>query len=118
MVTISTLFGSQDVIGRAWMMTHSGVFWHIRDRHNTVRKIISSGIITIDYVKIKDNVFDLHIKKGLTREKIKISSKGMGLQFKTIHQGGKYISVRLLIPRSRFKEKTNLLLTVRHCQPT
>ena len=31
---------------------------HIRHRHDIVRKLLSSGIIRIDYVKSKDNVSD------------------------------------------------------------
>ena len=49
-------FHSQDAIGRAWSMTYNGKSCHIRHRHDTVRKLLSSGIIGIDYVKSKDNV--------------------------------------------------------------
>ena len=60
---------------------------HIRHRHDTVRKLLSSRIITIDYVKSKDNVSDPLIK-GLTREVIDRLSKGMGLWPRTSHCGG------------------------------
>ena len=43
---------------------------HIRRRHNTVRQLLSSGIITIDYVKSSDNMSD-PLTKGLGREKLK-----------------------------------------------
>ena len=49
-------FHSQDAIGRAWSMTYNGKSRHIRHRHDTVRKLLSSRIIRIDYVKSKDNV--------------------------------------------------------------
>ena len=42
---------------------------HIGHRHGTVRKLLFSGIIRIDYVKSKDNVSN-PLKKGLTREKV------------------------------------------------
>ena len=49
-------FDSKDVIGRAWIMMHNKKSRHIEHRHDTVRKLLSSGIIRIDYVKSKDNV--------------------------------------------------------------
>ena len=45
----------------------------------TVRQLLSSGIITIDYVKSKDNIAD-PLTKGLTREMIAKTSRGMGLR--------------------------------------
>ena len=39
-------------------MTYNEKSRHIRHRHDTVRKLLSSGIIRIDYVKSKDNVSD------------------------------------------------------------
>ncbi|WMV23229.1 hypothetical protein MTR67_016614 [Solanum verrucosum] len=40
-------------------MMYSGKSHNIRYRHNTVRKqLLSSEIITIDYVKSKDNLSD------------------------------------------------------------
>ena len=55
---------------------------HIRWRHNTVRKLLSSGIITIHYVMSSDNVSD-PLTKGLVREVVERSSKGMGLRLRT-----------------------------------
>ena len=56
---------------------YNGKSRHIRRRHNTIRQLLSSGIITIDYVKSRDNVSD-PLTKGLVREAVEISSKGMG----------------------------------------
>ena len=39
----------------------------IRLRHNIVRQLLSNGIISIDYIKSKDNVAN-PLTKGLTRE--------------------------------------------------
>ena len=39
-------------------MMYDGKSRYIRHRHDTVRKLLSSGIIRIDYVKSKDNVSD------------------------------------------------------------
>ena len=55
--------------------------------HNSVRQLLSSGIITIDYVKSKDNLSD-PLTKGLTKEGVDESSTGMGLWPRTSHRGG------------------------------
>ncbi|PHT99443.1 hypothetical protein BC332_31638 [Capsicum chinense] len=78
---------SQTIIGRAENMMYKGKSRHIRRRHNTVRELFSSGIITIDYVKSKDNVSDL-LTKGLSRERVERTSKGMGLRPRTSQQDG------------------------------
>ncbi|PHT36590.1 hypothetical protein CQW23_24290 [Capsicum baccatum] len=59
-------------------MMYNGKSHHIRRRHNTVRELLSSGIITVDYVKSKDNVSD-PLTKGLSRERVERTSKGMSL---------------------------------------
>ena len=51
-------FHSQDAIGWAWSMTYNRKSRHMRRRYDTVIKLLSSGIIIIDYVKSKDNVSD------------------------------------------------------------
>ena len=49
---------------------------HIRRRHNTIRQLLSSKVITIDYMRSKDNIMDSLIK-GLPRELVDQVSKGM-----------------------------------------
>ncbi|PHT87288.1 hypothetical protein T459_09394 [Capsicum annuum] len=73
---------SQAAISRARSMMYNGKSRHIRQRHKTIRELLSSGIITVDYVKSKDNVFDL-LTKGLSREGVERTSKGMGLRPRT-----------------------------------
>ena len=68
-------------------MTYNGKSRHIRHRHDTVRKLLSRGIIRIDYVKSKDNVSD-PLTKGLNREGVEKSSTGMRLWPRTSHRGG------------------------------
>ncbi|KAF3633924.1 putative glucan endo-1,3-beta-glucosidase A-like [Capsicum annuum] len=77
---------SQAAIGRAEIMMYNGKSHHIRQRHNTVRELLSSGIITVDYVKSKDNVSD-SLLKGLSREGVERTSKGMGLRPRTSQHG-------------------------------
>ena len=52
---------------------------HIRRRHNTIWQFLSNRIISIDYIKSKDNLVDL-LTKGLTREQVNCTSRGMGLK--------------------------------------
>ena len=56
---------------------YNGKSRHIQRRHNIVRQLISSGVISIDYVRSKDNVSD-PLTKGLSRELVEKSSRGMG----------------------------------------
>ena len=49
---------SQAAIGRVRNVMYNGKSRHIRRRHDTVRQLLSSGIITIYYVKSKDNIVD------------------------------------------------------------
>ena len=58
---------SQFAIGRAQNDIYNGKSRHIRHRHNTVRQLLSNEIISIDYIKSKDNLAD-PLTKGLTRE--------------------------------------------------
>ena len=70
---------NQSVIGRAQSSMYNGKSRHIHRRHNTIRKLLSIGVISIDYVKSKDN-FANPLTKGLNREFVEKSSKGMGLK--------------------------------------
>ncbi|KAL0340193.1 UNVERIFIED_CONTAM: Retrovirus-related Pol polyprotein from transposon TNT 1-94 [Sesamum radiatum] len=60
---------SQSAIGRAQSSMYNGKSRHIRRRHNTIRQLISSGIISIDYIKSKDNLAD-PLTKGLSRDQV------------------------------------------------
>ena len=81
---------SQATISRAGSVMYNGKSRHIRHRHNTVRQLLSSGIITINYVKTSDNVSD-PLTKGLVREAVERSSKGMGLRHRTSQHDGNSI---------------------------
>ena len=58
---------------------YNGKSRHIRRRHNIVRQLLSSGMISIDHVKSKDNIAD-PLTKGLAREQVYKLSRGMGLK--------------------------------------
>ena len=70
---------SQSAIGRAQSKIYNGKSRHIRRRHNTVRQLLSNGIMTIEYIKSIDNIAD-PFTKGLAREQVNRSSRGMGLK--------------------------------------
>lgn len=60
---------SQEAIGSVGSVMYNEKSHHIRRRNNTIRQLLSRGIITIDYVKSSDNVSDLQTK-GLVREAV------------------------------------------------
>ena len=76
---ISIHCDSQSAIGRAQNVMYNGKSRHIRRRHNTIRQLISTGVISVDYVKSKDNIAD-PLTKGLNRDQVDKTSKGMGLK--------------------------------------
>lgn len=70
---------SQSAIARAQNSMYNGKSGHIRRRHNTVRQLISNGVISIDYIKSKDNLAD-PLTKALNRYQMYCLSRGMGLK--------------------------------------
>ena len=70
---------SQSAIGRAQNSMYNGKSRHIRRRHTTIKQQLSTGVISIDYVKSKDNIAD-PLTKGLKRELVGKSSNGMRLK--------------------------------------
>ncbi|KAF3650371.1 putative protein-like [Capsicum annuum] len=84
---ICTHCDSHAAIGMAESMMYNGKSYHIRRRHNTVRELLSSEIITVDYVKSKDNVSN-PLTKGLSREGVEWTSKEMGLRPRTSQHDG------------------------------
>ncbi|PHT58631.1 putative disease resistance protein RGA4 [Capsicum baccatum] len=95
---------SQAAIGMVGSMMYNGKSHHIRRRHNTVREILSSGIITVDYVKLKDNMLD-PLTKGLSREGVERTSKGMGLRPRTSQHGGFVLTEREVYGRDKEKDE-------------
>ena len=70
---------SQAAIGRAQSEMYSGKSRHIRRRHHTVKQLISSGVISLDYVRSADNLAD-PLTKGLNRDQFCKLREGMGLK--------------------------------------
>ena len=76
---ISIHYDSQSAIGKAQNIMYNSNSRHIRRRHNTVRQLISTGVIYVDYIKSKDNIAD-PLTKGMNRELVEKSSRGMRLK--------------------------------------
>ncbi|XP_076939994.1 (+)-neomenthol dehydrogenase-like [Bidens hawaiensis] len=63
---------SESAIGRSQRSMYNGKSRHMRRRHNTIRQLLSTGVITIDHVRSEDNIVKLENK----REKKKSNSRG------------------------------------------
>ena len=70
---------SQSTIGRAQNNMYNGKSRHIRCRHNTIKQLLSTEVISLDCVRSKDNNAD-PLTKGLNRELVEKSSRGMRLK--------------------------------------
>ena len=55
---------SQSAIGKSQSNMYNGKYRHIRHKHNTIRQLFSSGVVAIDYLRLKDNIMD-PFTKGL-----------------------------------------------------
>ena len=64
----------QFVIGRGQNIMYNGKSRHIHRRYNTIRQLLSTGVIVLDYVKSKDNIID-PLTKGLSRELVEKASR-------------------------------------------
>ena len=64
---------------RAKNSVYNGKSRYIRRMHNTIRQLLTNGIITIDYVKSKENIAD-PLTKEMTRGQVTYTTKGMGLK--------------------------------------
>ena len=67
---------STAAISRVHNRYYNGKSRHIRQKHNTVRQYLSTCAIRVDYVQSLRNLSD-PLTKGLTREKVWDTSKGM-----------------------------------------
>jgi hypothetical protein len=68
---------SQSAIGSAQSKMYNGKSRHIRRRHNSIKQLLSTGVISLDFVKSKDNIAD-PLTKWLNRELVDKSSRRMG----------------------------------------
>ena len=79
MPPISLNCDSMSAIGLARNNVYNGKSPHIRRRHKSVKKLLKTGVIALEFVRSKDNLAD-PLTKGLTRDRVEESSRGMGLK--------------------------------------
>ena len=65
---------SQSTICRVLNNMYNG-----KSKHNTIRQLLSTRVISLDYVRFKDNITYL-LTKWLNRELVEKSSRGMRLK--------------------------------------
>ena len=70
---------SQFAFGTAQNSIHNGKSRYIRPKHNTIRQLLLTEVISLDYVKFKDNIATL-LTKGVNRELVEKSLRGMRLK--------------------------------------
>ena len=70
---------SQSAIGRAQSIMDNGNSRHIRHKHNTIKQQLSIRVISLDYVRSKDNIAGL-LTKGLNRKLAYKLLRGMRLK--------------------------------------
>ena len=58
---------------------YNGKRRQIRRKHSTIRELLTTGAVIVDYVRSNDNLVD-PLTKGLAREKVFKTSERMGLK--------------------------------------
>ena len=58
---------------------YNGKYRHIHRVYSTIIQLLSIGVISLDYVRYKDNIVD-PLTKLLNRELVENSSRGMRLK--------------------------------------
>lgn len=54
---------TQETVSRFHNSSYNGKFIHISKRHNTMFQLLKDGIIAIDYMKSRENIAHLLIKR-------------------------------------------------------
>nr|VDD30760.1 unnamed protein product [Brassica oleracea] len=98
---------SQSAIAQAQNNLYNGKSRHIRRRHKTIRQLISTGVITILYIKSADNLAD-PFTKGLPRDFILTSRDN--LKIHTYDPNDPYlwsscVEERIIVFTTNHKEK-------------
>ncbi|GKE52436.1 zinc finger, CCHC-type containing protein [Tanacetum coccineum] len=78
---ISIRCDSEPTMAKAYSQIYNGKSRHLGVRHSMVRELIRNGVITIEFVRTQRNLAD-HLMKGLARDLVNKSVKGIGLKSK------------------------------------
>ncbi|CAM9000248.1 unnamed protein product [Rhodiola kirilowii] len=76
---ISIHCDSAATLAKAYSHVYNGKSRHLGVRHSAVRELITHGVISVDFVRSQQNLAD-HLTKGLARDLVSKSVKGMGLK--------------------------------------
>ena len=76
---ISIYCDSAATLAKTYSQVYNGKSRHVGLRHSLVRDLITNGVITIDFVRSKDNLTN-PLTKGLTKEVVVKTAQGMGLR--------------------------------------
>lgn len=70
---------SRSAIGGAKSVMSNGKSRHIRRRHNTIRQLLSTSVISTDYIRSKNNITD-SLSKVLNRDQVAKMTRAMSLK--------------------------------------
>ncbi|GJW61565.1 zinc finger, CCHC-type containing protein [Tanacetum coccineum] len=70
---------SAAILTKAYSQMYNRKSIHLGVRHSMIRELITNGVVSIEFVRSQQNLVD-HLMKGLARDLIIKSAKGMGLK--------------------------------------
>ncbi|GKC51604.1 zinc finger, CCHC-type containing protein [Tanacetum coccineum] len=76
---ISIRCDSAATLAKAYSQMYNGKSRHLGVRHSMIRELIMNGVISIEFVRSQQNLAD-HLTKGLARDLVIKSAKGMQCQ--------------------------------------
>ena len=76
---ISLHWDSQVTIAKVKSKNYNEKMRHLTMRHKCIRHLISHGVISVNFVKSKNNIAD-PLTKGLMRQQVIQSLRGIGLE--------------------------------------
>ncbi|GKA07000.1 zinc finger, CCHC-type containing protein [Tanacetum coccineum] len=79
MAPISICCDSAATLAKAYSQIYNGKSRHLGAMHSMIRELIMNGVISIEFVMSQQNLAD-HLTKGLARDLVLKSAKGMGLK--------------------------------------
>lgn len=77
--SIPIMCDSQATLAKAYNEVYNGKSRHMSLRHDYIRKLIKSGIISLNYVKSIENLAD-PLTKPLNRDLVNSTTRRMGLK--------------------------------------
>nr|GFA35189.1 zinc finger, CCHC-type [Tanacetum cinerariifolium] len=77
---ISIRCDSAATLAKAYSQMYNGKSRHLGVKHSMIRELITNGVVSIEFVRSQQNLAD-HLTKGLDKDLVFKSAKGMGLKF-------------------------------------